>query len=205
MLSEVRSLVAAQDQDFYDRLVLHRERRAPQACHGSLEVSHPESHHNHIVPVILDVGHTIPAMVTWQLFCPQGQLFSYQYSNMWHTWENETTFSIKYLKGKNSHFHYFHHYYIVSEFSTLKAKGIKEYLYLLLMAHGYLKREPEGSIWNGDGSCQQVNTVSSPNFKIWWFSNLVIQPLYRVLLTRKINLDLKSIICCYQTHSLKVK
>lgn len=71
MLSEVRSLVAVQDQELYDRLVLHREGQAHQAWHGSLGVSHPEAHHNQIIPVILDVGHTIPAVVHTSLRVPE--------------------------------------------------------------------------------------------------------------------------------------
>ncbi|XP_070690471.1 whirlin [Pempheris klunzingeri] len=62
MLSEVRSLVAPQDLELYDRLVLHREREAHQAWHGGLGALHPQSHCNHAAPVIHDAGHTVPAM-----------------------------------------------------------------------------------------------------------------------------------------------
>ncbi|XP_037633723.1 whirlin-like isoform X2 [Sebastes umbrosus] len=62
MLSDVRSLVAHQDLEFYDRLVLHHERGAHQVWHGGLGVLHPQGHCNHSAPVIHDVGHTIPAM-----------------------------------------------------------------------------------------------------------------------------------------------
>ncbi|XP_045890628.1 whirlin-like isoform X2 [Micropterus dolomieu] len=62
MLSEVRSLVAPEDLDLYDRLVLHHEREAHQAWHGSLGVLHPQGHCNHEAPVIHDTGHTVPAM-----------------------------------------------------------------------------------------------------------------------------------------------
>ncbi|XP_035852217.1 whirlin-like isoform X2 [Sander lucioperca] len=61
MLSEVRSLVAPQDLELYDGLVLHCEREAHQAWHGGLGVLHPQSHGNHIAPVIHDAGHTVPA------------------------------------------------------------------------------------------------------------------------------------------------
>lgn len=63
MLSDVRSLVAPQDLELYDRLVLHREREAHQAWHGGLGVLHPQSHCNRTAPVIHDAGHTIPATV----------------------------------------------------------------------------------------------------------------------------------------------
>lgn len=63
MLSEVRSLVAPQDLELYDGLVLHCEREAHQAWHGGLGVLHPQSHGNHIAPVIHDAGHTVPATV----------------------------------------------------------------------------------------------------------------------------------------------
>ncbi|KAM9360092.1 whirlin [Symphorus nematophorus] len=60
MLSEVRSLVAPQDLELYDRLVLHREREAHQAWHGGLGVLHPQGLCNHAAPVIHNAGHTIP-------------------------------------------------------------------------------------------------------------------------------------------------
>ncbi|XP_056135488.1 whirlin-like [Lampris incognitus] len=44
LLSEVRSLVAPQDLELYDGLVLHREREAHKAWHGCLGVLHPHSH-----------------------------------------------------------------------------------------------------------------------------------------------------------------
>ncbi|KAM7416832.1 hypothetical protein PAMA_018752 [Pampus argenteus] len=62
MLSEVRSLVAPQDLDLYDRLVLHREREAHQTWHGNLGALHPQGHCLHAAPVSHDTGHTIPAM-----------------------------------------------------------------------------------------------------------------------------------------------
>ncbi|XP_070761045.1 whirlin-like [Enoplosus armatus] len=62
MLSEVRSLVAPQDLELYDRLVLHHEREAHHAWHGGLGVLHPQGHCNHEAPVIHDAGHTVPAM-----------------------------------------------------------------------------------------------------------------------------------------------
>ncbi|XP_040898360.1 whirlin-like [Toxotes jaculatrix] len=62
MLSEVRSLVAPQDLEFYDRLVLHREREAHQAFHGGLGLMHPQGHCNHTAPATHDGGHTVPAM-----------------------------------------------------------------------------------------------------------------------------------------------
>ncbi|XP_033474415.2 whirlin isoform X1 [Epinephelus lanceolatus] len=61
MLSEVRSLVAPQDLELYDRLVLHREREANQAWHGGLGVMHPQGHCNHSSTVIHDGGNTVPA------------------------------------------------------------------------------------------------------------------------------------------------
>ncbi|KAK5870473.1 hypothetical protein PBY51_003415 [Eleginops maclovinus] len=56
MLSEVRSLVAPQDLELYDRLVLHREREAHQALHGGPGVLHPQGQCNQIA------RHTHPAM-----------------------------------------------------------------------------------------------------------------------------------------------
>ncbi|XP_076587084.1 whirlin isoform X1 [Chaetodon auriga] len=61
MLSEVRSLVAPQDLELYDRLVLHREREAHQAWRGGLGVMHPQAHCNHAAPVIHNAGHTVPS------------------------------------------------------------------------------------------------------------------------------------------------
>ena len=63
MLSEVRSLVAPQDLELYDRLVLHHEREAYQAWHGGLGVLHPPGHCNRMAPVIHDSGHTVPSTV----------------------------------------------------------------------------------------------------------------------------------------------
>lgn len=63
MLSEVRSLVAPQDLELYDRLVLHREREAHQAWHGGLGVLHPPGLCNHTAPGIHDAGLAIPVMV----------------------------------------------------------------------------------------------------------------------------------------------
>ncbi|XP_018525151.1 whirlin [Lates calcarifer] len=61
MLSEVRSLVAPQDLELYDRLVLHRESEAHQIWHGGLGALHPQGHCNHTGSVIRDAGHTVPA------------------------------------------------------------------------------------------------------------------------------------------------
>ncbi|XP_071337943.1 whirlin [Trachinotus anak] len=61
MLSEVRSLVAPQDLELYDRLVLHREREAHQPWHGGLGVPHLQSHCSHAAPpVIHDAGLAVP-------------------------------------------------------------------------------------------------------------------------------------------------
>lgn len=56
-------MVAPQDLELYDRLVLHREREANQAWHGGLGVMHPQGHCNHSSTVIHDVGNTVPATV----------------------------------------------------------------------------------------------------------------------------------------------
>ncbi|KAM9858191.1 whirlin [Aulostomus maculatus] len=61
MLSEVRSLVAPQDLEFYDRLVLHREREAHQTWHGGLGVLQPQGHYIHASSVIPDAAHPVPA------------------------------------------------------------------------------------------------------------------------------------------------
>ncbi|XP_060893420.1 whirlin-like isoform X2 [Labrus mixtus] len=61
MLSEVRSMVAPQDLELYDRLVLHRERETHQAWHGGIGVMHPQAHCTHTAPVAHDAGHTVPA------------------------------------------------------------------------------------------------------------------------------------------------
>ncbi|XP_030000296.1 whirlin [Sphaeramia orbicularis] len=61
MLSEVRGLVAPQDLELYDRLVLHREREAHQAWHGGLGVLHPQGHCIHTASVSHDTGHTTAA------------------------------------------------------------------------------------------------------------------------------------------------
>ncbi|CAL8345951.1 unnamed protein product [Lota lota] len=45
MMSEVRSLVAPQDQEVYDGLVLRREREAHRAWHGGLGSFHPQAHY----------------------------------------------------------------------------------------------------------------------------------------------------------------
>ncbi|XP_047237181.1 whirlin isoform X3 [Girardinichthys multiradiatus] len=59
MLSEVRSLVAPQDLEVYDRLVLHHRREAHQAWQGGLKVLHPSGHCNLAAPVIHDAGQPI--------------------------------------------------------------------------------------------------------------------------------------------------
>ncbi|XP_036000603.1 whirlin-like isoform X2 [Fundulus heteroclitus] len=61
MLSEVRSLVAPQDLEVYDRLVLHRQREAHQAWQGGLRVLHPSGHCNYAAP-IHDAGQTTSSM-----------------------------------------------------------------------------------------------------------------------------------------------
>ncbi|XP_075903254.1 uncharacterized protein LOC142902243 isoform X2 [Nelusetta ayraudi] len=61
MLSEVRSLVAPQDLEIFDRLVLHREREAHQSWHGGLGVLHPHGLHTHGVPESQDGGAGAPA------------------------------------------------------------------------------------------------------------------------------------------------
>ncbi|XP_031662410.1 whirlin isoform X1 [Oncorhynchus kisutch] len=50
LLSEVRSLVAPQDLELYDGLVLHREREALKAWHGETGTLHPHSHCVHTEP-----------------------------------------------------------------------------------------------------------------------------------------------------------
>uniref|UniRef100_A0A8C2ZZ60 Whirlin n=1 Tax=Cyclopterus lumpus TaxID=8103 RepID=A0A8C2ZZ60_CYCLU len=60
MLSEVRSLVAPQDLELYDRLVLHREREAHKSWHRDLGVLHPQGHCNHSASLIHDAD---PSMV----------------------------------------------------------------------------------------------------------------------------------------------
>ncbi|CAJ1068685.1 whirlin-like [Xyrichtys novacula] len=62
MLSEVRSLVAPQDLELYDRLVLHREKEAHQAWHGGIGVIHPEALCTHAAPVVHDPGHGDPSV-----------------------------------------------------------------------------------------------------------------------------------------------
>lgn len=63
MLSEVRSLVAPQDLEVYDKLVVHHGREAHQTWHGGQGMLHPQGQCNHATPVSHDVGHTIPAAV----------------------------------------------------------------------------------------------------------------------------------------------
>lgn len=58
MLSEVRSLVASQDLEMYDRLVVHNEREAHQAWHRG-----PQGHCNQAAPGIHDAGYTVSAVV----------------------------------------------------------------------------------------------------------------------------------------------
>lgn len=65
MLSEVRSLVAPQDLEVFDRLVLHREREAHQSWHGGLGVLHP--HGLHVLPGSQDGGAAAPAVVGCQI------------------------------------------------------------------------------------------------------------------------------------------
>ncbi|XP_008283386.1 whirlin [Stegastes partitus] len=62
MLSEVRSLVAPEDLELYDRLVLHREREAHMTWYGGLGVLHSQGLCNHPASVISDTGHTVSAM-----------------------------------------------------------------------------------------------------------------------------------------------
>lgn len=58
MLSEVRSLVAPQDLEVYDNLVLHRQREAHQAWQGGHRVLHPPGHCDHAGPALHDAGQT---------------------------------------------------------------------------------------------------------------------------------------------------
>ncbi|XP_062310641.1 whirlin isoform X1 [Osmerus eperlanus] len=58
LLSDVRSLVAPQDLDLYDGLVLRREREALRAWHGGLGVGHPRSR----CPHEASPGQQTPAM-----------------------------------------------------------------------------------------------------------------------------------------------
>ncbi|XP_005942991.1 whirlin isoform X2 [Haplochromis burtoni] len=62
MLSEMRRLVAPQDLDVYDRLVLQHGRESHQSWRGGLEVWQSQGHCSHIAPVIHDAEQTIPAM-----------------------------------------------------------------------------------------------------------------------------------------------
>lgn len=71
MLSEVRSLVAPQDLEVYDKLVVQHGRKAHQTWHGGLGVLHTKDHCNHATPVSHDVGHTIPASVGLLSIIPQ--------------------------------------------------------------------------------------------------------------------------------------
>uniref|UniRef100_A0A667XAP1 Whirlin n=1 Tax=Myripristis murdjan TaxID=586833 RepID=A0A667XAP1_9TELE len=57
LLTEVRSLVAPQDIELYDGLVLHREREAHKAWHGGLGGQHPQTHCIHEATMIHDTGH----------------------------------------------------------------------------------------------------------------------------------------------------
>ncbi|XP_023140998.1 whirlin isoform X1 [Amphiprion ocellaris] len=61
MLSEVRSLVAPQDLDLYDRLVLHQQREAHMTWYGGLGVLHPQGLCNQPAPTICVAGHTVSA------------------------------------------------------------------------------------------------------------------------------------------------
>lgn len=63
MFTEVRSLVAPQDLEVYDSLVLNREREAHPGWLAGLGVMHPQDHCNHTAPVSFEAGHTVPAMV----------------------------------------------------------------------------------------------------------------------------------------------
>ncbi|XP_068455043.1 whirlin [Clinocottus analis] len=62
MLSEVRSLVAPQDLQLYDRLVLHREREeAHQSWHRGPGAPHAQGHCDHAASVLHAADHTLPA------------------------------------------------------------------------------------------------------------------------------------------------
>lgn len=63
MLAEVRSLVAPQDLEIFDRLVLHREREAHQSWHGGLGVLHPHGLHSPGVSGSQGGGAASPAVV----------------------------------------------------------------------------------------------------------------------------------------------
>uniref|UniRef100_A0A3B3VRY5 Whirlin n=1 Tax=Poecilia latipinna TaxID=48699 RepID=A0A3B3VRY5_9TELE len=64
LLSEVRSLVAPQDLEVYDSLVLHHQREAHQAWQGGLRVLHPSGHCSHAALVIHDAGQISHPVVT---------------------------------------------------------------------------------------------------------------------------------------------
>uniref|UniRef100_A0A3B3YKW5 PDZ domain-containing protein n=1 Tax=Poecilia mexicana TaxID=48701 RepID=A0A3B3YKW5_9TELE len=64
LLSEVRSLVAPQDLEVYDSLVLHHQREAHQAWQGGLRVLHPSGHSSHPALVIHDAGQISHPVVT---------------------------------------------------------------------------------------------------------------------------------------------
>lgn len=65
MLSEIRSLVATQDLEVYDKLVLHRQMEAHHPWQGGLRVLHPSSHCSHAAPVKHDAGQTTHPGVTF--------------------------------------------------------------------------------------------------------------------------------------------
>ncbi|XP_029365691.1 whirlin [Echeneis naucrates] len=61
MLSEVRDLVAPQDVELYDRLVLHQQQEVHQPWHRGLGVQHFQGHFSLAAPMTRDAGQNITA------------------------------------------------------------------------------------------------------------------------------------------------
>lgn len=77
MLAEVRSLVALQDLELFDRLVVHHDREAHQAWHGGLGTVPPQCPCSLAAPQIHDPGQSTRALVSLSKCAPLWEMVSY--------------------------------------------------------------------------------------------------------------------------------
>ncbi|XP_040052295.2 whirlin isoform X2 [Gasterosteus aculeatus] len=76
MLFELRSLVAPQDLELYDKLVSHREREANQTWHGGLRAPNPHVNFSHSASVVHDADHAVPSTDEMQASNESSPIFS---------------------------------------------------------------------------------------------------------------------------------
>lgn len=77
MLAEVRGLVALQDLELFDRLVVHQDREAHQAWHAGLAAVSPQCPCSLAAPQVHDLGHGTRALVSLRKCAPLWDMFSY--------------------------------------------------------------------------------------------------------------------------------